>query len=206
MTRIMSTRAKLLASTALLAAAAGAAGLGTFGSFTSTTSASQAVTSGTVAIALGTPNTTGNRLTVAAGNLVPGDTIQRTATLTNGGNQALAAVVLSTVATPANTLLTTDATNGLQMLVEKCTTAWVEAGTAPKYTYTCTGTKTTVLASQRVIGANLPLAGLSSLAAGGVDNLMVTLTFPTLADNTFQNLSTSVNFTFDATQRVGSSQ
>jgi spore coat-associated protein N len=54
MSAVLSTRAKLLASAALLAAAAGAAGLGTFGSFTSTTSASESVSSGSVQIGVGT--------------------------------------------------------------------------------------------------------------------------------------------------------
>jgi spore coat-associated protein N len=201
--RMLSTRAKLLASTALLAAAAGAAGLGTFGSFTSTTSASEAVTSGTVNIAIGAAGGTDNRLTVGASNIVPGDTIQRAVKLTNSGNQALGAVTLTTAAAPSS-LLDTDATNGLQMLVQKCTTAWVEAN-SPKYTYTCTGTTTTVVASQRVIGAAIPMTGLSSVTSGS-DFLMVTLTLPATAGNTFQNLSSTLNFTFDATQRAAASQ
>jgi spore coat-associated protein N len=205
MTRIMSTRAKLLASTALLAAAAGAAGLGTFGSFTSTTSASQAVSAGTVNIALGTANTPGNRLTVAAGNIVPGDTIQRTAVLTNSGNQALANVTLTTTAAPSS-LLDTDATNGLQVVIQKCATAWTEGGTAPKYTYTCTGGATSVLATRAVIGANIALSGLSSVNASGTDNLMVTMTLPVGADNSFQGLTSTVNFAFTATQRAGTNQ
>ena len=106
--RILSTRAKLLASAALLAAAAGAAGLGTFGSFTSTTSASESVSSGTVAIALGTAGTAANRLTVAATGVVPGDTIQRAVTLSNSGDQALSAITLTTTATTTS-LLDTDA-------------------------------------------------------------------------------------------------
>ena len=205
MSAVLSTRAKLLASAALLAAAAGAAGLGTFGTFTSTTSASESVSSGSVAIALGTAGTANNRLTVAASGIVPGDTIQRAATLTNSGDQNLASVALTTTATTSS-LLDTDATNGLQVKIEKCSTAWTESGTAPAYTYSCSGTKTTALASQQIIGSNLALTGLSALTAGGVDYLMVTVSLPTTADNTFQSKSSVVNFAFTGTQRTGTNK
>jgi len=49
-----------------------------------------------------------------------------------------------------SSLLDTDATNGLQLTIQSCPTAWTEAGTSPAYTYTCTGTATTVLPSRPV--------------------------------------------------------
>jgi spore coat-associated protein N len=210
MSRIVSTRAKLLASAALLAMAAGAAGLGTFGSFTSTTNASQSVSSGTVAIALGTAGSANNRLTVAATGVVPGDTIQRAVTLTNAtGNQALASITLSTVATPSTTVLTTDAVNGLQTKIDKCSIAWTEAGAgteASPYTYTCGGTTTSPLAQRAIVTPGVALAALSALTAGGTDYLRVTTTLPSTADNTFQGLTTSVAFTFTGTQRTSTNQ
>lgn len=203
--RLGSTRTKVLASGALIAAAAGAAGLGTFGSFTSTTSASTTVASGTVTIALGSAGTATNRLTVGATGLVPGDTIQRAVQLSNTGTQNLAGVTLTTAdATP--TLLDTDTVNGLQMTIQECSVPWTEGGTAPAYTYSCTGTKTSVLASTPVITANTTLPGLNSLTAGGADNLMVTLSFPTTAGNTFEGLSSTVSFSFTGTQRAGTSK
>jgi spore coat-associated protein N len=201
--RILSTRAKLLASAALLAAAAGAAGLGTFGSFTSTTSASESVSSGTVVIALGANGTAANRLTVAATGIVPGDTMQRAVTLTNSGD-TLSAITLTTNATTTS-VLDTDP-NGLVMKIEKCSTAWAEAGTAPAYTYTCTGTKSTVLAQQAIIGSNVALSGLSSVTASGVDNLMVTMTLPVAADNNLQGKTSVINFAFTGTQRTATSK
>ena len=117
------TSKKLLLSLAAVGTAAAIAGLGTFATFTSSTSASQAISSGTVSINLGSAGGTANRLTIGASGLVPGDTIQRRVQLTNpSGNQALASITLSSTATPSN-LLTTDATNGLQMKIEKCTGA-----------------------------------------------------------------------------------
>ena len=202
--RAMSTRTKVLASAALLAAAAGAAGLGTFGSFTSTTSASEAVSSGNVTIALGASGAA-NRLSVAATGIVPGDTIQRAVTLSNTGDQNLSGVTLTTTATTSS-VLDTDAANGLQVKIEKCSTAWAESGTAPAYTYNCTGTKTTVLASQPIIGSNVAMTGLSALTAGSTDNLVVTVNLPTSADNTFQGKSSTVNFAFTGTQRNGTNK
>ncbi len=202
MSTIMNTtRGKVLASAVVVAAAASVAGLGTFGSFTSTTSASASVASGTVDLALGTPGAA-NRIAVAATGIVPGDTIQRAAVLTNGGSQDMSAITLTAAATTSS-LLDTDTTNGLQVKIDKCSTAWVEAGTAPAYTYTCGGTTTTVLATRPVVGANLALTGLSTLNAAGVDNLRVTVSLPTGADNTFQNKSSVIGFTFTGTQRTG---
>ncbi|GAA1246233.1 TasA family protein [Oryzihumus leptocrescens] len=198
---LTSTGGKVLASTVVLGAAATIAGLGTFGSFTSTTSANQAVASGTVAIALGSAGTSGNRLSVAASGLVPGDTVQRTITLSNAsGNQDLAGVTLTTTATPSS-LLDTDATNGLQMVIDKCSQAWSETGTSPAYVYTCGGTTTSVLASTAVVGSNRTLSNLASLTNGSSDNLRVTLTLPSTADNTFQGKSSTLSFSFTGTQR-----
>jgi len=198
---LKSTSSKVLASAALLAAAAGVAGMGTYGGFTSSTSASAAVNSGTVKFDVGTAGAA-NRLAVAASGAVPGDTIQRAVTLTNSGDQNLAAVTLTTTASPSS-VLDTDAANGLQMKVEGCSVPWTEAGTAPSYTYTCSGATTTVLASQGVIGSNMTLAGLTSLTATKTDNLRVTMTVPTTADNSFQGKSSTISFSFTAVQRAG---
>lgn len=201
--RLTSTRAKVLASGALIAGAAAAAGLGTFGSFTSSTSASAQVASGSVAINVGDPTTAANRLSVAANNIVPGDTIQRAVTLSNTGTAGLSGVTLTTAATTSS-ILNTDA-NGLQMQIDSCPSAWTEAGTAPAYTYTCTGATTVVLASRPVIGSNLDLGALNSLTAGKSDNLRVTLTFPAAAGNDLQGQSSVIGFTFTGTQRGATS-
>ena len=135
---LSSTTGKVLASAALLGAAAAAvAGLGTYGSFTSTTSASASVTAGTVKVALGaaTVRRTGSR---RRAGLVPGDTVQRAVTLSNTGNQNLGSLSLTTSAPLTTSKLDTDATNGLQLSIDSCSTGWTEAGTAPAYTYTCT--------------------------------------------------------------------
>jgi spore coat-associated protein N len=196
----MSLPVKLLITVAVLAAAASIAGLGTFATFTSSTTATHTVSSGSVTVALGAPGAA-NRLTVNATGVAPGDTMQRAFQLSNSGTIDLAgAPTLTTTASPSS-LLDTDATNGLQMVIDKCSVAWTESG--PPYTYTCSGTTSSVLASRAVIGSNLALSNLGSLvtAGNGPEYLRLTLTLPSGAGNTFQNLSSTLTYTFNGTQR-----
>jgi predicted ribosomally synthesized peptide with SipW-like signal peptide len=194
---------KLLASVAVLGAAASIAGLGTFATFTSSTSASHTVSSGTVTIALGATGGSTNRLNVDATAIAPGDTIQRSVDLINQGTLDLASVTLTTQATTSS-LLDTDTTNGLQMVIDKCSQAWTESG--PPYTYTCGGSTSTVLSSRAVIQSGVTLNNLSSLTAGTTDHLRVTLTFPSGAGNTFQNKSSTLQYTFTGTQRAATNK
>jgi hypothetical protein len=194
---------KVVASVAILGAAAGVASLATFASFTSSTAAqAQSLTSGTVSNTLGSAN----RLTVGATNLVPGDTIQRAVDITNNGSagtSSVGSVSLTTTASPSS-LLDTDTTNGLQMVIDKCSVAWTESG--PPYTYTCGGTTTSVLASKAVIGSNVALSNMSSITAGNTDHLRVTLTLPAAAGNTLQGQSSTLSYVFTASQRAASNQ
>jgi predicted ribosomally synthesized peptide with SipW-like signal peptide len=198
---LKTTTGKIIASVALVGTAAGVAGLGTYGAFTSTTSANQSVASGSVAIALAAPGAT-NTLNVAVTDVVPGDKVERLATLSNTGTSDLNNVTLSTTAT-ASSLLTTDGTNGLQLTIENCSTPW--AGTAGAYT--CGGNKTTVLAAGPVItGTAKTLTLPTSLTAGATDNLKVITSLPASADNTFQGLTSTVAFSFTGTQRTATTK
>ena len=190
---------KLLLTIAVLGAAASIAGLGTFATFTSSTSASHTVSSGTVTIALGATGASTNRLNVDATAIAPGDTIQRSVDLVDQGTINLASVTLTTSATTSS-VLDTDATNGLQMVIDKCSQAWTEAG--PPYTYTCGGSTSTVLSSRAVIQTGVTLSNLSSLTAGNTDHLRATLTFPSGAGNSFQNKSSTIQYAFTGTQRA----
>jgi predicted ribosomally synthesized peptide with SipW-like signal peptide len=201
------TLKRLVASFMAVGVAAAVAGLGTFATFSSSTSASHTISSGTVSIALGATGSA-NRLNVGASNVVPGDTIQRAADLVNNGGASadnLSAIVLTTSASPTS-LLDTDATNGLQMTIDKCSTAWTESGTAPAYTYTCGGTTSTVLSSRAVIGSNISLSNLASVTTGSTDHLRVTLSLPAAAPNTMQGLTSTVSYNFVGTQRVAGSK
>jgi spore coat-associated protein N len=194
---------KLLATVAVLGAAASIAGLGTYATWTSTTSENHTISSGTVTIALGATGAATNRLNVGASALAPGDTVQRSVDLTNSGSIDLSGVTLTTTASPSS-LLDTDATNGLQMVVDKCSVAWTEAG--PPYTYTCSGTTSSVLASRAVIGSNLSLSNLVATTPGQTDHLRVTLTLPSGAPNTLQNQSSTITYAFTGTQRTATSK
>ncbi|HYX76839.1 MAG TPA: TasA family protein [Gaiellaceae bacterium] len=194
---------KLLATFAVLGAAASIAGLGTFATFTSSTSTSHTVASGTVTIALGATGASTNRLNIGASAIAPGDTIQRSVDLIDQGTLDLASVTLTTQATTSS-FLDTDATNGLQMVIDKCSQAWTESG--PPYTYTCGGSTSTVLTSRPVIQSGVTLSNLSSLTAGNTDHLRVTLTFPSGAGNTLQNQSSTIQYTFTGTQRTATSK
>jgi spore coat-associated protein N len=194
---------KLIASVALLGAAASIAGLGTFATFTSTTSANHTVASGTVTIALGATGGPTNRLTVGATALAPGDTIQRGVDLINQGSLDLASITLTTTASPTS-LLDSDATNGLQMVIDRCSVAWTESG--PPYTYTCGGSTSSVLGTRPVIGSNLALSNLGSLISAATDHLRVTLTFPSGAGNSLQNQSSTITYAFTGTQRAATNK
>ena len=191
---------KLLLSIAVLGAAASIAGLGTFATFTSSTSASHTVASGTVVIALGTSGTSANRLSVGATGLAPGDTLERAVDVINNGTLDMASVTLATTATTSS-LLDTDTTNGLQLVVDKCSVAWTESG--PPYTYTCGGTLTNVIASTSVIQSSL---NLGSLTSGSTTHYRVKLTFPSGAGNTLQNQSSTIQYSFTGTQRAATSK
>ena len=194
-----STAVKILASVVLVGGAASVAGLGTFGAFTSTTTATEQVAAGKVVLT----NAEGVQgLKVAATNMVPGDVAERTVTLTRDtDSEAFGSVRLTTAATASN-LLTTDGTNGLQLKVDQCSAAWSKPANGGALT--CSGSISTVIAARPVVGSALDLGAVTeSLNAGGrTANLRVTVTLPASADNSFQGLSNTINFTFDATQRA----
>lgn len=196
-------RRKLAASLGALAAGALLAGTGALATWTATTAATNTVSAGTVVIALGNTGASTNRLTLNASGLVPGDTVQRSFDLTNTGSQDLASVALTTTASPSS-LLDSDTTNGLQMVVDRCSAAWTESGSSPAFTYTCSGSTTTVISSRAVIQSSLAMPGLAALTAGGADHLRLTLTFPASAGSSFQGLTSTLTYSFGGTQRAGS--
>ncbi|CAI3793559.1 CalY family protein [Pseudarthrobacter sp. MM222] len=195
---LKSTSSKVLASAALLAAAAGVAGMGTYGAFTASTSASAAVDAATV-------NLTGaeSNLSIQAARVIPGDTMQRTIKLVNGGTLDLTAITLTTSSAPSS-LLTSDTVSGLQLQIDSCPVAWSGSGAGP---YTCVSAGTpaqgaVVLAKRAVIGENMSLSGLTSTTAKLTDNLRITLSLPTTAGNDFQGLNSNVTFAFNAAIRA----
>ena len=94
--------------------------MGTFGTFTdSTTPVATTIQSGTLSIDV---TQQGFAVPVTTTGFVPGDSLTRAVNLVNDGTAALGSVTLaSTVAAPS--ILTTDATNGLQLAVKSCSVA-----------------------------------------------------------------------------------
>lgn len=197
-------RAKVLVTAVAVAGSAAVAGLGTYGTFTdTTTTVATPVDSGIVELALGATGAQTNRLDVAAVDIVPGDTIQRSFDLDAATSTSPFGSVTMTSTATTSSLLDTDTTHGLQVKLDRCSVAWSEAGVAPGRTYTCLGTTSAVLASRPVVGSTVALANLGSLAtAAALDHVLMTLTLPATADNTFQNKASVVAFSFTATQRA----
>ena len=80
--------------------------------------------------------------------------MQRAIDLNYAGNVDFGSATLTTNAS-ASSGLDTDATDGLQIAIDRCSVAWTESG--PPYTYTCGGTPSAVLASRPLIGSNVAL-------------------------------------------------
>ena len=197
-----SVAVKAGATTVVILGALAAIGVGAHATFTATQSAAPSISSGTVALAAVGTSATNNRLSVGASNIAAGDTLQRAVDLKNTGTVSLASITLTTTATTSS-LLDTDVTNGLQLVIDKCSVAWTESG--PPYTYTCGGSTSTVLATVAVIGTNLALSNIT-LTSNTDNYARVTLTLPSTAGNSLQGLTSVVNFTFTATQRAGAAQ
>ena len=193
------TTRKVLGSLAVLGTAAAVAGLGTFGTFTdSTTPISTQVQSGTVSINLTQPAAP---IPATTTGLLPGDSLARPVTLVNDGNSPLSSVSLGVTATTAS-VLTSDTVNGLQLTLRSCSAPWTQATAAP--TYTCAGTEKTHLTGPAV--GTRGLDAPASLTPGGTDHLLVTLSLPTTADNTFQGKTSTLALTFSGVQRAATTR
>ena len=118
---------------------------------------------------------------VSLANMVPGDTANRTVTITNTGTVGF--TYTAAISATANTLLWTDTTNGIQVAVHR--------GATLLYT-----------------GAlkNLALAASGTIAAAGTDTLTFDFSLPVGAGNTFQNLTQDFTITYTATQLAGAAR
>jgi hypothetical protein len=139
-----------------------------------------------------------------ATGFVPGDSISRSIDLANTGNLAFAGISMASTATTSS-LLDTDKVNGLQLTVKSCPVTWTETVTNGVATYTCSGTTTTVVNSGAAV-TSASLNGIASLNAGGTDHLVVTLTLPASADNTFQGKTSALSVSFTGAQKTGTNR
>jgi hypothetical protein len=198
------TARKVIGSLGVIGAAAAVAGLGTFGTFTDSTAPLDAtVATGTLSIDLNPANDTGS-LTMAATNVVPGDSLSRSVDLVNNGTVNFSGLNLTTTASDATkaSLLNTDQVNGLKLSVKSCSTAWTKPTAT---TYACSGVTKQLVNNVPAVGtASLPTP--ASLTAGNTDHLVVTLALPTEAGNQFQGLSSALSLTFGGTQADGTAR
>jgi hypothetical protein len=223
---------RIVLSIALVLGAIGALIGGAFATFTNTVTAGpQAITSGTIKLAVGPTND----VATGATNIAAGDTIAREADLNNtGGTLASKEITLKFTAAPTS-LLDTDPTNGLQVSIQACSEAWkrtVVGSPPPPFEYTCTPGATVVkiggAATASVSALETTPAALTpinSLTAGGKDFLVFTLTLPagapgdlskvaacsgasggTAATEDLQGCSSTLTYTFQATQRNATAQ
>lgn len=190
-----STGKKVLATAGVLGAAASIVALGTFGTFGGSTSASQKIDSGSAGIDM--PYST---FSAPISGALPGDTIERVATLQNTGTSTLKSILLTTTAVKASAL-TTDAANGLQLTIDGCSIPWrtVNGGADA-----CDDAQWSVLPTTPVasLTPGIPL-NVASVSAGRTDYLRATFKLPATADSSLQNLDAELNFQFDGIQRDG---
>jgi hypothetical protein len=197
------TARKVLGSLGVIGAAAAVAGLGTFGTFTDSTAPLNAsVTSGTLSLDLTSVGAAAS-LPMTATGFVPGDSISRSVNLVNSGNLDFGSISLNSVATTSS-VLDTDKVNGLQLSVKSCSVAWTESVVANVASYTCPGVTTVLVNGSGVTNAQITNA--ASLTAKGTDRLVVTVTLPTSADNTFQGKTTALSISFAGTQKTGTNR
>ena len=193
----LGNRRKLLLSAAAVGASAVVAVTGTMASFSTSVSRGHTVATGVPDLLLGATGGVGNRLDVDTTGLSPGDSFAKAFDITNAGSTDFTSYSMTT-SFATSSLLDTDAADGLQVRLERCSDPWVESGTLPAFSYACPGTRTTVVAFRPIAMSAVPLAGMASAVPGATDHMLLTEMLPTTAGNAFQNLSTAVVFTFDA--------
>jgi len=152
---------------------------GTSASFTATTVNPSNLFS-TATLSLSNDKSTAGSL-VSLSNVVPGDTANRTVTITNTGNVGF--TFTGGAAPQTSTSLWTDTVNGLQVSVKR--------GLTVLYT-----------------GAlkNLAIPASPTVAPAATDTLTFDFNLPTTADNTFQGLTQTFTITYTATQLAGTAR
>ena len=119
---------------------------------------------------------------VTVTKLVPGDTLSRTVTLTNTGDVGF--TYAFSASQTANTLLWSDATNGLQVSASRGATLLYSGA----------------LRNMGTVSVATPVA------AGATDTISYVFSLPLSAGNTFQQLAQDLTITYTATQLAGTAR
>ncbi len=143
----------------------------------------------------------------------PGTPVLRYVNYRNSGSDSGTSLTLQVVANPSTTL-STDATNGLHITVDRCSVAWTVIGGA------CGGTPTSILSSTALSvlasatslanGGSNTATGITSLASGEYFYVRYTISLPSgnseeaqngvLPNGTIQNLNTGLKWTLKELQ------
>ena len=142
-------------------------------------------------------------------NMAPLDSVVRLVTLTNASTLNAASMTVG-VADSTSTLLTSSATNGLQVLIQQCPTAYTQASAGA--IYVCASGETTVRALTPVatLISTPQTMTMASLLAGAGAFLKITISLPDTTEVTtngtipagIQNKSANLTWTITATQRT----
>jgi hypothetical protein len=199
------SRRRTLIAASFGVAALALTGAGVYAGLNAVATGTQAVTSGTLSL-VQLAGTGSGGLATPINDMAPGDSVSRLVDVTDNGTITAQDLQL-TVTGSGSTLLTTSATKGLRVTVERCVLPW--AGS------TCGD----LLGATTVVN-NVPVATLAgspaTLVSGTVSNGSAyhyrvvtslpdqneTTTNGTQPANTIQGLSTTLTFTFDEAQRT----
>lgn len=200
-TRQWSRSKSLLLAVAVITSAASIAGLGTWARYSSSKAASPDVTAGFVTVALGATGAKTNRLTTAVTNLEPGDIFYRSFDLISSTTLMVSVTLTITDSAGAPTLSGTS--DGLQLILQRCSIPWTESGSGPVFTYTCAGTTTNLVAAGNVLRTT-SLSGLDALNSSATlpttDHLMATLQLPASSPSSAQSATSTIIYTFTCIQ------
>ncbi|MDE3103465.1 MAG: hypothetical protein KGJ98_14690 [Chloroflexota bacterium] len=152
---------------------------GTNAGFTATTmNPSNVLGTATLSLTNDKPNA-GDLVSVT--NLVPGDTVSRTVTITNNGTAQLTYGAGASAQIP--TVLWSDAVKGIQVSVKRGATSLFSGALK-----------------------DLAIPASVTIAPSATDVLTFDFSLPAAADNTFQGLTQTFTITYTATQLPGSSR
>jgi hypothetical protein len=198
------SRTRIALASAFGVAVLGLVGSGVYAGLNAIATGTQSVSTGTLSLVV-TPGV-GAGFGQTYSNVAPGDVMNSYVDLTNGASLAAQALTLKVVGT-GSTLLTTDATKGLHVTINQCSTAWTLS------TGLCSGS-TTMMASTAISTLSGTPGSLVSgaVAISAVYHLQVSLALPDQSETTvngttpttsIQNLGpVTLTYTFDEAQRT----
>lgn len=166
------------------------------------------VSSGIVKVSLSGTGSS-ESLGIGASNIAPGDTMEREVELTNSGTSTIGTVTLAVTPTNSSDTLYSSSTSGLQFSALTCSAPWASSSLPDGgYSYSCSGTQSTVVGPEPVAnlasGIALP-SSLSSIAPNATEPFVVELSFPSSATNTEAGQTESFSWTFTGTQATAGS-